>query len=114
MAPMVEELDAEVPIHRQNPIAYLVHLMQHGPLLGRERQRDHRTSVGQGLRTRYAGQRYRQQARHGGHEIGEFLGIFQCLRTPMQRLPQPGNRLLVLAVFHGIRLYQSVDKGALL
>lgn len=113
MPVVVEELDAQVTINRQHPIARFVYLVQQRPFVGGQAESHHRPPVGQALAPGDGGGGHRQQARRRAEQIGQLLRTGQRLRNAVQRPAQPGDGLIVLAVFHREGLHQTVDECSL-
>ncbi|MCY1356977.1 hypothetical protein D9M69_434490 [compost metagenome] len=70
MPAMVEELDPQVPINREHPIADLVNLMEHGALICGQAQRNNRTRVRQILTASNRRHCDRDSTGNATHEVG--------------------------------------------
>ena len=110
MPAVVEELDAEVAVEREHPVAHLVNLMEQRAVVGTEREAHDGAEVDAALAGGYGGRRARHRSGEFAKQIGEFLGVFDGLGDAMTRQSSPRHGLLVLVVLRRELLHEAMNE----
>lgn len=98
MSAVVEELDAQVPIEREHPVAHLMDLVNKRPVLRRQRQGHDRPKVESALTSRHSRRRARHRRRQAAEKVGQLLRPLNRLSDTVSRQAPPSDGELVLVV----------------
>jgi hypothetical protein len=108
---VVEELDAEVAVEREHPVAHLVDLMEERAVVGTERKAHDGTEVDTALASGDGRGRARHRGGEAAEQIGQFLGVLDGLSHAVARQAAPRHGLLVLVVLGRELLHEAVNEG---